>query len=136
MIVARGVSLIELIIVIVAVTIGVVLLGDAYLSSARSVAVNENAQIAWQVAQACADHTLGRVRRPGAFANVVAGSDPCVALPANGTAPCPPAVGFATVTDGPASGTEPCAVGPCRTVAICVRRGGYDATITFMFVDS
>jgi hypothetical protein len=114
----------------------VVLLGDAYLTSARSVALNEDTQIAWQVAQACADHTLGRVRRPGAFTNVVAGSNPCAGIAANGTGTCLPTDRYAVVVDGPAAGTEPCAVGPCRTVSVCVRRGGYDATLTLMFVDS
>ena len=132
---ARGVSLIELVIVIVAMSIGLVALGGAYLSSGRSVELNEDVQVAWQVAQACADHTLGRVRRPGAFANVAAGSNPCSGIAANGTTGCAGGQ-YATVANAPAAGTEPCAVGPCRTVSICARRGGYDATLTFVFTDS
>jgi hypothetical protein len=125
-----GVSLIELIVVIVAMTVGIVTLGSAYLLSARSVKTNEDIQIAWQVAQACADHTYGRVRRPGAFANVVAGSNPCSLLPANGT------VRTVTVTDM-AGGTEPCAgaAWSCRQVLVTVTRGGYSATVNFMFLD-
>jgi len=124
-----GVSLLELIIVILAVTAGLVALGNAYVASASSVAVNQDIQIAWQVAQACADHTLGRMRKPGAFANVT--SDPCGAgganLPTNG------ASRTVTVTNpGSCLGTA----SSCRQIVIAVTRGSYTASITFMVFDS
>jgi Tfp pilus assembly protein PilV len=125
----RGVSLIELIIVIVAVTVGLLALGNAYLAPASSIATNQDIQATWQVAQACADFTLGRIRRPGAFSNVT--SDPCGAaganLATNGT------TRTVTVTN-PANclGTA----FSCRQFVISVTRNGYTASITFMVYDS
>ena len=127
----RGVSLIELIIVIVALLAGVALLGNAFIEPARSVADNENIQIAWQVAQACADHALGRRRVSGAsggFSNITVGmANPCPTL--NGITP-----GF-TVTDP--AGTGACAglAGTCRQVAITATKGGYQASVTLVVVN-
>lgn len=132
---ASGVSLIELVVVIVALSIGMVILGSAFLSSARSVSVNEDVQITWQVAQACADHVLGRVRRPGAYANVDGSSDPCTAINANGTTGCAVGTQYVSV-ENLASGAGPCTVGPCRRITVCARRNGYDAKVLFMFVDA
>ena len=70
----RGVSLIELIVVIVALTAGMAILGGAFIVPARSVGETRNAQLAWQVAQACADHVFGRAREPGQYANVALGT--------------------------------------------------------------
>jgi prepilin-type N-terminal cleavage/methylation domain-containing protein len=133
----RGVSLIELIIVVVALAAGIALLGTGYLQAARTVATNEDIQVAWQVAQACADHALGRVRRPGAFANVATGSNPCGSLPTNGTTVCPGKTFYAEVNDL-AVGTEPCtgAGWICRQVDVCVARGGYTATLTFALIEN
>lgn len=136
----RGVSLIELIIVIVALGAGIALLGTGYLQAARTVATNEDIQVAWQVAQACADHTLGRVRRPGAFANVAVGSNPCGSLPTNGTTVCPGETFYAKVSalPVPPPATEPCigAGWTCRQVDVCVARGGYTATLTFALIEN
>ena len=124
----RGVTLIELIIVIVALTAGVALIGTAFMEPARSVADNENIQIAWQVAQACADHTLGRAR--ALYSNITVGmANPCPTL--SGITP-----GF-TVTDISGSGacTGISGATVCRNVAITAAKGGYTASVNFMIVN-
>ena len=127
----RGVSLIELIIVIVVLVAGVALLGSAFVEPARSVADNENIQTTWHVAQACADHALGR-RRPsgasGGFANITVGmANPCPTL--GGVTPT------FTVTD--TSGAGACAglAGTCRQIAITAAKGGYTASVNLVVVD-
>ena len=125
-----GMTLIELVIVIVALSGGVALLGRAFIEPARSVIDNENIQITWQVTQACLEHTLGSVRKPGSFGAVVIGSDPCSALPANGT------TRTATVSDY-TSGAEPCPTGgwSCRLVSVQAGRGGYTASASYVFIN-
>jgi len=127
----RGVTLIELIIVIVAMTAGLALIGSAFIEPARSVIDNQNIQQAWQVAQGCGDFTLGRAQTPGQFSNVTVGmADPCPAAPAGATR---------TFTVAPmAAGTEPCAgaTWTCRKVTITVTIGAYTASVNFMIVNS
>ena len=127
-----GVSLLELVIVIVAVAAGIALLGNAYLSAAQSVATNEDIQLAWQTAQACADYNLGRRRKSGtsgAFANVAIGaSQACPAVPA-GTS------GTFSVTDTSGAGVCSGLSGACRQVAVSATRGTYTASLTFVIVD-
>jgi prepilin-type N-terminal cleavage/methylation domain-containing protein len=120
----RGVTLIELIIVIVALTAGVALIGTAYMEPARSIADNENVQLAWQAAQACADYTIGRAR--ALFSNVALGSgQSCPAM--NGITPT-----FSVVD---ASGSGACTgiagSGICRSVTVSAVKSGYTAQTTF-----
>jgi prepilin-type N-terminal cleavage/methylation domain-containing protein len=126
----RGVTLIELIVVIVAMTAGMALLGSYFIEPAQSVAVNENIQVAWQGAQACADFSLGRARAPGSTANITTGmADPCPAAPVGATR--------SFVVANLAGGTEPCAgaAWTCRTVTVSVTKNTYTASVTFMVVD-
>ena len=126
----RGVTLIELIIVIVAMTAGMALLGSYFIEPAQSVATNENIQVAWQDAQACADFALGRARAPGATTNISTGmADPCPAAPGG-------AIRTFTVANM-AAGAEPCAgaAWACRLVTVAVTKGGYTASVNFMVVD-
>jgi prepilin-type N-terminal cleavage/methylation domain-containing protein len=132
----RGVSLIELVIVIVAVSIGVVALGTAYLSSAKSVDLNEDIQIGWQNAQSCADFILGAVRRPGTFASVPVASPSTVCT----TAAVPLDAGSTRVVtvSALAAASEPCALAgwTCRLVNVSVSRSGYTASVNFMIVNN
>ncbi len=125
----RGVSLIELVIVIVAVTIGLLALGNAYIAPALSISTNQDIQAAWQVAQACADHTLGSIRSSGGFASVT--GDVCGAaganLPTNGATRT-----VAVTNPSPCLGT---AFG-CRQFVITVSRNGASASITFIAFSS
>lgn len=123
-----GVTLIELVIVIVALTAGVVLVGTAYVAPARSISDNEDSQIAWQVAQACADHALGQAR--SLYSNITVGmGNPCPTL--SGVTP-----GF-TVTDTSGAGacTGIVGAGVCRNVAVTATKGTTTASITFMVVN-
>jgi type II secretory pathway pseudopilin PulG len=125
---ARGVTLIELVIVIVAITAGAALIGTSFTEPARSIIDNENIQLAWQVAQACADHTMGRAR--SLYSNITVGmANPCPTF--NGITP-----GF-TVTDTSGAGacTGIAGAGVCRKVAITASRGGYTASITLMIAN-
>jgi len=126
----RGVTLIELIVVIVAMTAGMALLGSYFIQPAKSVATNEDIQIAWQGAQACADFALGRARAPGIASNISTGmADPCPAAPGGATRTF-------TVANM-AAGTEPCAgaAWTCRRVTVAVTKGTYTASLNFMVVD-
>ena len=124
----RGITLIELVMVIVALTAGVAFLGYAFIGPAQSLSQNENMQIAWQVAQACADHALGRARE--LYSNIAVGmANPCPTL--SGVTPT------FTVTD--ISGSGPCSgvagSGVCRNVAITATKSGYAASINFMIAN-
>lgn len=129
----RGVTLIELIVVIVALTAGVALLGQFFVEPARSVADNENIQIAWQVAQACADHALGLRRASGAsgaFANVTSPLVPaCPTL--SGITPtfAVSSTSNAGVCAGLGAGTA------CTAVTITATKSGYTASINFVVVN-
>ncbi len=124
----RGITLIELVMVIVALTAGVAFLGYAFIGPAQSLSQNENMQIAWQVAQACADHALGQGR--ALYSNIAVGmANPCPTL--SGVTPT------FTVTD--ISGSGPCSgvagSGVCRNVAITATKSGYTASINFMIAN-
>lgn len=124
----RGVTLIELIIVIVALTAGVALIGTAFVQPARSIIDNENVQITWQVAQGCADYVMGRAR--ALYANV----------PVATGAACPNVPGGATGTyDVSANAGAGACTGlgatACRNVVVNASRGGYSVTLNFMFVN-
>jgi Tfp pilus assembly protein PilW len=131
-----GSTLIELIVVIVATTIGLVTLGSAYLTSARSVTANEDIQIAWQDAQSCADFILGAVRRPGTVASVPLANPSAVCT--NAAVPLHGGSARVVIVSSIAAGTEPCAAAGwvCRLVNVSVTRGSYTASVNFMFVDS
>jgi Tfp pilus assembly protein PilW len=132
----EGVSLIELIIVIVAVSIGVAALGTAYLSSAKSVTLNEDIQIAWQDAQSCADFILGAVRRPGTFASAPVASPSAICT--TGGVPLNAGNTRVVAITSLAAGTEPCALAgwTCRMVNVSVTRSAYVASLNFMIVNN
>ena len=116
----RGVSLIELVVVIVAMAAGMALLGTAYIEPARSITDNANIQTAWRVAQACADQTLGRVRAPGQFSNLPLGTS---TLTFGGT--------NCTITAGPDVANCLATTFTCRPVNVSVTTGGYTASLNF-----
>lgn len=124
----RGVTLIELIVVIVAMTAGVALIGTAYMEPARSIADNENIQLAWQAAQSCADYTMGRAR--ALYSNVALGTGQS----------CPTTNGITPTFDvADTSGAGACTgiagSGVCRNVTVSAVKGGYTAQTTFMIVN-
>jgi Tfp pilus assembly protein PilV len=116
----QGVSLIELVAVIVALAAGMALLGTAYVQPARSITDNANIQTAWRVAHACADQTLGRVRAPGQFSNLPVGTS---TLTFGGTS--------CTITAGPDVANCLGTAFTCRPVNISATTGGYTAALNF-----
>lgn len=129
----RGVTLIELVVVIVVLTAGTALLGTAFLEPAKSVADNENIQMTWRVAQACADHALG-VRR-------ISGTSGSYALVTSPLVPACPTLNGITPTIAVASTTNAGACAglgagnACKAVTVTATRSGYTATINFVVVN-
>ena len=128
-----GFSLIELVMVIVILSIGVVAIGSAFAYLSRSLALNEDLQRTWQIAQECADHVLGQARKPGSYAAVPLGSpsSACDSVAAVG--------GYTRTVDvtALASGGALCsgAGWGCKRVDIAVTRGAVTASLNFMIVD-
>jgi len=125
----QGFTLIELIIVIVALTAGAVFVGNSFLAPARAVVDNENIQASWQIAQGCADHLMGQAR--ALFSNVPVGSGTCPNLSGSAT-------GTYTVSDTSGAGacTGIAGANVCRSVAVSASNGGgYTAALTFMIVN-
>jgi prepilin-type N-terminal cleavage/methylation domain-containing protein len=113
---AHGMSMIELIMVIVILGIAAVAIGSAFMHSSRSLRLNEDMQRAWQIAQECADHVLGTARKPGAFTAVslAAPSSICSSLPAD--------AGFTRVVNVTAAATGSTTIALCNSTAWACRR--------------
>lgn len=131
----NGFSLIELIIVIVVVAIAAVAIGSAFAYMSRSLALNANLQTATQIAQECADHVMGRGRKPGSYAAVVPVASPSTIC---NSVPAVPA-GFnrvVNVTVMPVGGALCSAGWACKRIEILVTRAGADlVTLNFMLVN-
>lgn len=120
--------------VIVILSVGVVAIGSAFAYLSRSIAVNEDLQRGWQIAQECAEHVLGQARKTaGSYAAVTAGtpSTICDAVPA--------VAGYGRVVNvtAMAAGGALCAAGwSCKRVQITVTRNAATvASLNFMLVD-
>jgi len=126
----KGVSLIELIIVIVVVSIAAVAMLPLFGGVARSLNINEDTQTAAQLGQECAEHILAARRNPllgyGAINNTI-----CNALP-------DPLAGFTrtvAVTDLTAS--PPCTVttaGTCKNVRVSITTPTTSPTVLTLMV--
>jgi prepilin-type N-terminal cleavage/methylation domain-containing protein len=129
----KGFSIIELVIVVVIVAIAAVGIGSAFAYMSRSLTLNEDLQRGWQIAQECAEHIVGRSRRPGSYASVPAGATACDAIPQ--VAPYNRVVNIGAVAVGPMCLTATPAWG-CKSVTITVDRGGsVIASLSFMLVN-
>lgn len=111
---SQGVSLIEMIVVIVLVSAAAVPLLSLYGGVVRSLPINEDTQTAAQLGQECSEHVLASRRNPaigyGAIDNAI-----CDALP-------PPLDGFARKVEVTAlASSPPCTVkkaGTCKKVEV------------------
>ena len=129
----EGFSIIELVIVVVIVAIAAVGIGSAFAYISRSLTLNEDLQRGWQIAQECAEHIVGRARKPGSYASVPAGGTACDAIAQ--VAPYNRVVTVGAVATGPMCLTATPAWG-CKSVTITVDRGGsVIATLSFMLVN-
>lgn len=127
-----GYSLIELILVIVVVSIAAVSIGSAYSFISRAESFKEDLLIATQAAQECADHIIGRARRPNNYSLVPTGATACnvIAVPTGFTR-------TVTVTGvvGP-SGTICTGAGwACKSVVITLTRGSATASANLMLIN-
>lgn len=127
----RGVSLIEMIVVIVMVSAAAVPLLSLYGAVARSLPINEDTQTAAQLGQECSEHILAARRNPAIGYSAINNAI-CDALP--------PLAGFARkvkVTD--LASSPPCTVkkaGTCKHVEVSITAQTTNATLfTFMIAN-
>lgn len=129
---ARGFSLIELIMIIVATSVMGAFLAASYSQLPRAVEVSEGAQTAAQLAQQCSEQVIARRRSTAAgqgYASIAVGSNPC-SVPA-----LPAALAAYTVTGvvTDLTGSPPCpsaVADSCRRVQVTVTRNGVTAATT------
>ena len=120
----RGVTLIEMVIVIVILAIAATAIMDQFVTSARSYETNESVQTAAQLAQECAEHILATRRLQG-YATAIAAT--CPALPAAYTSSG--YVRNASFGAAPAA----CVTAPCAQVDVVVTHSGSErARVVFM----
>jgi prepilin-type N-terminal cleavage/methylation domain-containing protein len=127
----RGFSIIELVIVVVIVAIAAVAIGSAYAYMMRSLALNQDLQRGWQIAQECAEHVVGQARKPGTYASVPTGGTACDAIPQSA-----PYTRSVAVADIAAVGALCSVANGCKSVSITVTSGAATlATLNFMLVN-
>jgi prepilin-type N-terminal cleavage/methylation domain-containing protein len=131
---SRGFTLIELIIAIVVVAIAAVAIGSAFAYMSRSQVLGTDLQRASQIAQECAEHIVGRGRKPNSYAQVApvsVGSTICDALPA-------PGGGFTRTVDIRDTGITGavCTAGwNCKHVQVTAARGTAQVTVNLMLIN-
>lgn len=141
-----GFSLLELIIVIVVLAVAAAALSTAFLVSTNSLGANEDVLLTHRHAAECADHIVGKARKPGSFAALAKSGTECDALPAlpggiTRTLTCRVSAAVTgAVCTGPALSTGagfPCggALWPCLQFTVAVTRNGYSASVDVMLID-
>lgn len=140
---ARGVSLIELVIVVVAVAVAAAFLAAPYATFVGSVTRGDQIRRAWQLVHECAEYALGKRRKPGSFAALVAGTytgdeanNPCrssqLSLPAGFSR----TVAICDASSGGGCPNASCSAGwSCKRVDVTVTASGFTAGATFMAID-
>lgn len=111
---ARGFTLIELIMILVALGVMGAFLANTTTQLPRALEVNEGAQTGAQLAQQCSELVLARRRSAAVgqgYASIVIGADPC-SVP-----PLPPSLAAYTVTGA----VTDLSVAPCPPAASCKR---------------
>lgn len=126
----RGFSLIELVMIIVALGIMGAFLATTLTQLPRPLEVNESAQTASQLAQQCSERVLQRRRNPLiGFASIASGS--CAGLPVF------PGYAITDVVDAAfVGGACPGGAGTCKRVTVTVTRNAVTvATTDFVLVN-
>jgi len=132
----KGFTVVELIIAIVVVAIAAVAIGSAFAYMTRSQVLSTDLQRASQIAQECAEHIVGRGRKPGSYAAVPSAlnSTICDTLPS-------PGAGFSrtvSIRDQAAAGvwgavcTNPWG---CKHVQVTAARGAAVVRLNFMLIN-
>lgn len=118
----RGVTLIEMVIVIVILAIAATAIMDQFVNSANSYQTNESVQTAAQLAQECAEHILA-TRRLQDYTTAIAAD--CSALPI--------VSGYTTAVSTSALVSDPCVTTPCTQVDVVTTHNGTErARVVFM----
>jgi prepilin-type N-terminal cleavage/methylation domain-containing protein len=126
-----GFSIIELIMVIVIVAIAAVAIGAAFMQASRSLALNEDLQLASQVARECAEHVLSQARPPQGHYAAVAAAAPSTVCNALGAPGSNRVVNVTTM----AAAAPLCNAGwACKRVQVSVTRGTAAVDVNFMIV--
>jgi len=122
----RGVSLIEIVIIIIVLGVVATPFSDGFISVSKSFSVDIEVLQSNAYAQSCAEHIL-YLRRAGGYAGLV--NTDCDDLPN-------PAGLVKTVTIASASGDAACASGDCKSIEIVVTSGGQTrANISFLLMN-
>jgi prepilin-type N-terminal cleavage/methylation domain-containing protein len=133
----KGFTLVELILAIVVVAIAAVGIGSAFAYMSRSHVLAVDLQRASQIAQECAEHIIGRGRKPNNYALVAPvglSSAICDTLPA-------PGGGFSrtvNIQDQTTAGVTGaiCTAGwACKRVQVTASRGTATVTVNFMMIN-
>lgn len=118
----RGVTLIEMVIVIVILAVAATAIMDQFVNSANSYQTNESVQTAAQLAQECAEHILATRRLQG-YTTAIAVD--CSALPS--------VAGYTTAVSTSALVSPPCVTTSCTQFDVIVTHGGTErARVIFM----
>lgn len=113
-----GVTLVELVIVIVVVGILIVPLASGFSTTVRSLSINNELQTSVTYAQECAEHILYMRRDPAqGFASIV--TPLCTTLPTSGS--LNRSVTVSNIVAG--AGLCPATAAACKSVAITVTQG-------------
>ena len=131
---AKGFSLVELVIVIVVVAGGAAAILSLNGTASRSTAVDQDIQIASQLAQECSEHIFA-LRRSTTYASIPVGTGNTTICPfpaIQGFSSPPATVDITSVT----SGSLAACPNTCKTVLVKVSKGGQIlAQTTFMLVN-
>lgn len=130
---ARGFSLIELIMIIVATSVMGALFATSYSQLPRAVEVSEGAQTAAQLAQQCSEQVIARRRSTAVgqgYASITIGSNPCSAPVLPAALAAYSVTGVVTDLSGISPPCPSAVAGSCRRVQVTVTRNGVTAAVT------
>ena len=132
---AAGFTLIEMVLVMLVITAGLVGLTGLFSTTAMSLSTNEGLQNAAQYAQECAEHVIS-TRRNFGFSSSSINNNMCTASPDTGIART---VTVGSAATGTSAATDPCPFGiSCKNVVIAVTssaNGAPTSSITVMLVN-
>lgn len=121
----HGFTLIEMVMIILVVSVGMLALANLFGGNSRTLVINESVQKVAQYAQACAERIL-EVRRDNTF-SAASSTTICAEMPGS------PSVSGTSVTG---TSSSACPNGfACRNVTVTVRSGSVSSVITLMLVD-
>ena len=139
----RGISLVEVVITIVLISLAAAFITLPYSTFLTSLTQGETIRRAAQLAQECADAALGKRRMPGTYAGLVIGSytadeasNPCRSSQIPLDSGFTRTVAICDASSAGACANANCLAGwSCKRIDVTVSGGGYSSTVTFMAVD-